>query len=331
MRIILTGAGGMVGSNILSHLLKNTDHEITCIASWKHKGEPWRILDDANYQEHKERVTIMTHDLVSPFTKTQVEQLKGHEIVLNIASESHVDRSITDPVDFVNNNVNLALNMLELAREIKPKLFLQFSTDEIYGQAPLGHNHKEWEAVIPSNPYAASKAAQEAIAISYWRTYGVPLVITNGMNIFAENQDFEKYIPLCVKRALSGEKISIHGYPDGKTAGSRFYIHARNVADAILHIMDNVTPTMYPDVDRPERFNIVGEKEIDNLALAQMIAGFLDKELNYEIVDFHSSRPGHDCRYALDGERLEKAGWKPKINFEESLKRTVLALAKKVK
>lgn len=330
MKILLTGAGGMVGSNILSHLLKNTDHEVVCICSWKHRGLPKRILDDANYQANKERVTIITHDLVSPLTEDVKAKIGKVDIILNIASESHVDRSITDPVNFTLNNVNLALNMLEYAREVKPKLFLQFSTDEVFGQAPVGVNHDEWASIIPSNPYAASKASQEAIAISYWRTYGVPVIITNTMNVFAQNQDFEKFIPLCVRKILKGETISIHSYPDKKTAGSRFYIHARNVASAILHIVDNIEPKLYPEVERPERFNIVGEKEVDNLTLAQMIADVLEKPLNYELVDFHSSRPGHDCRYALSGERLAKAGWTPSKSFEESLVSTVKDLAKQV-
>jgi dTDP-glucose 4,6-dehydratase len=321
--IFLTGAGGFVGSHVLSHLLKHTNHDIVCVCSWRHRGAPYRILDDENYQAHKERVKIVTHDLVSTFTEDVKRQIGKPDIILNIASDSHVDRSITDPVTFIQNNTNLVLTMLEFAREVKPELFLQFSTDEVYGQAPIGVDHAEWSPIVPSNPYSASKAAQEAIAISYWRTYGVPVIITNTMNVFGERQDAEKFVQLCIDRAVSGEKIYIHAYPDGKTAGSRFYIHARNVADAVLHIMDNVKPVMYPDSELPERFNVVGEKEVDNLTMAQMIAEMVGKPLNYELVDFHSSRPGHDCRYALDGKKLAEAGWTPKVSFEDSLKRTV--------
>jgi len=323
MKILLTGAGGFVGSHILSHFLKNTRHEIVCICSWKHRGAPYRILDDANYQANKERVKIITHDLISPFTEDVKNEIGFPDIIINIASESHVDRSITDPVPFIKNNVDLMLTMLEFAREVSPKLFLQFSTDEVYGQAPIGYNHREWSPIIPSNPYSASKASQEALAISYWRTYKIPVIITNTMNVFGERQDKEKFIQLVIDKVQKGEKVTIHGYPDGKTAGSRFYIHARNVADAILHIINTVNPSMYPDVDRPDRFNVVGEKEVDNLTLANLIASYVGKPLKYKMVDFHSSRPGHDCRYALDGEKLAKIGWTPKVSFEESLKRTV--------
>ncbi len=322
-RILLTGAGGFVGSHVLSHLLKNTNHDIVCVCSWKHKGAPYRILDDENYQAHKDRVTIVTHDLTAPFTVDVIQKIGRADIVLNIASESHVDRSIDDPVEFIQNNVNLVLNMLDWATVFKPKLFLQFSTDEIYGQAPIGVNHKEWSPIIPSNPYSASKACQEAIAISYWRTYGVPVIITNTMNVFGERQDKEKFVSLCIDKALSGEKLTIHSYPDGVTPGSRFYIHARNVADAVLFIMNNVEAKMYPDYDMPERLNIVGEKEVDNLTMAKLISGYVGKPLNYELVNFHSSRPGHDCRYSLDGSKLAELGWKPKLSFEESLNNTI--------
>jgi dTDP-glucose 4,6-dehydratase len=331
MRILLTGAAGFVGSHVLSHLLKETDHEILCVCSWEHKGEPSRILDDANYQQNKDRVRIITHDLTAPFTQEQMDNMGEIDFIFNIASESHVDRSVTHPVEFIQNNVKLVLTMLELARVKKPKTFLQFSTDEVYGQAPLGVNHKEWSPIVPSNPYSASKAAQEAIAISYWRTYNVPLIITNGMNIFGERQDVEKFIPLCVDKVSKGEAISIHSYPDGKTAGSRFYIHARNVADAMLFILNNVEAKLYPEAEMPERFNIVGEVEMDNLTLAKMIAELVGKPLKYDMVNFHSSRPGHDCRYALDGTKLAETGWKPKVSFEESLRRTVDFQLHKVK
>jgi dTDP-glucose 4,6-dehydratase len=284
---------------------------------------PYRILDDLNYQNNMDRVKIITHDLTAPLTEDVKEQIGQPEVILNIASDSHVDRSITHAAEFIENNVKLAINMLEYAREVKPKMFLQFSTDEVYGQAPVGVNHKEWSPIVPSNPYSASKAAQEAIAISYWRTYSVPVIITNTMNVFGERQDKEKFVQLCIDKVNNGEKISIHSYPDGKTAGSRFYIHARNVADAVKFIMDNVKPRMYPKYELPERFNVVGEKEVDNLTMAQMIAKIVGKPLNYELVNFHSSRPGHDCRYALDGTKLAEYGWKPRVSFEDSLKRTV--------
>lgn len=315
-KLLLTGASGLVGSHILKHLLETTDYEIICPCSWEHKGNPENIPKDP-------RVKVITHDLQALFPEAMVEKLMGVDIILNVASDSHVDRSISDPVPFVRNNMNVALTILELARQIKPKLFLQFSTDEVYGSVPENYSSKEWDSIVPSNPYSASKAAQEALAISYWRTYKVPVVITNTMNVFSSTQDWEKFIPLCVKRIEEGGEIKIHAYPDKKRAGTRFYIHGDSVAEAIKFIMDNVTPPQHPESELPERINIVGDEEVDNLSLALTIGKFLGKEVKYEMVDFHSARSGHDLRYALDGSKLAEMGWKPTDDFNESLNKTV--------
>jgi dTDP-glucose 4,6-dehydratase len=135
------------------------------------------------------------------------------------------------------------------------------------------------------------------------------------MNCYGERQHPEKFIPSTIRKVLSGEKVIIHSNPARTKAGSRFYIHARNVADAINFLLDNGP--------NKEKFNIVGEKEVDNLALAKFIANTLSKELNYELVDFHGSRPGHDLRYALDGDKMKSMGWEPPINFEDSLTKTI--------
>lgn len=320
MRVLLTGASGFVGSHVLQHLLENTDWHIVCIASWKHKGLPERILEVLDGQD-RSRVTIITHDLESPITAKTAERIGRIDFILNLASQSHVERSITDPVPFVQNNVNLMLNMLEFARKVQPRVFLQFSTDEVYGPAPDEKDFPEWSTILPSNPYSASKAAQEALAISYWRTYGVPVIITNCMNIFGEMQDPEKYMALIIRNVQKGEDVPVHGKPDA--IGSRYYLHARNVADAIMYILRTLPPEMYPDTDRPSRYNIVGDVEMDNLNLALTVATMMGKPLRYHLVDFHSVRPGHDRRYALDGTKLQDLGWKAPLSFEESLRRYI--------
>jgi dTDP-glucose 4,6-dehydratase len=265
---------------------------------------------------------------------------------MNVASESHVDRSITDPSGFVQNNVALMLNVLEVARATGPRLLLQMSTDEVYGPAYGEHRHAEWEPAIPSNPYSASKAAQEAIAISYWRTYSVPVVLTNTMNILGEMQDSEKFLPMIVRKLRDREPVTVHTAPDG-TPGSRFYLHARNLADAWLYLTRRYCEThdiqtlagdvyrapdrlaMYADgAVRPDRFHIVGEREVANTELVRMVGGFmgLDKDTVDGLikpVSFHSSRPGHDLRYALDGARMASIGWEPPVPLEKSLETTV--------
>ncbi len=321
-RVLLTGASGFFGSHLLRHLLMNTDWEIVCIVSWKHKGTPERIENAWNGMD-KERVTIIRHDLEAALTEYTKKRLGHIDYILNIASNSHVNRSIEDPVPFITGNVQLVLTMLELARELKPDLFLQFSTDEVYGPAPEGVNYKEGSPMRPSNPYSASKAAMENIAFSYWRTYGIPVVTTNTMNLLGQTQDAEKYPAQLIRKINKGEVVTVHGKPDD--IGSRFYIHARNAADAVLFIVNNLPPKHYKEdiVIELDQYNIVGETELNNLELAQMTARLMGKELKYEFVDFHAARAGHDRRYALSGEKLKSLGWKPPEDFEKSLAHTI--------
>lgn len=321
-RVLLTGHGGFVGSHTLIHILLNTDWEVVGIDSFKHKGVTDRVREIL-YESHPElvdRFKSFRHDLTAPFTEVLIEDIGHIDYIINMASESHVDRSITDPVPFVENNVSLVLNMMELARKIKPDKFIQISTDEVYGPAPEAH-HKEWEVYKPSNPYSASKAAQESICYSYWRTYGVPIIITNTMNIIGEMQDPEKFVPMIIRKVYSGQTVSIHVDGDGNP-GSRFYLHARNQADALLFILNNIPAVQYGNGELP-KFNVVGELELNNLEIAELIADIIGTPLKYEFVDWHSARPGHDSRYALDGTKLAQAGWKPPMPLIDSLTKTI--------
>lgn len=323
-RLLLTGASGFIGSHFLEHVLTNTDWHVVCIASWQHKGTPERIEEVLRGNpEWRHRVTVITHDLTSPIPERTKKRIGQCEYIVNFAAESHVDRSIEEPMPFIKNNVDLALNMLEFAREYPCKSFVQISTDEVYGVAPDGVNHTEWSPIIPSNPYSASKAAQEAIAVSYWRSFGVPVVITNTMNNFGEMQDAEKYVSQLIRKIAAGETVTVHGREG--YIGSRYYLHARNHADAVLYILKNLPPRPYTEDDTimPDRYNVVGDVEMDNLSIAQLVAGMMDKELKYELTDFHKTRPGHDRRYALDGSKLKSLGWIPPLDFNTSLKRCI--------
>ena len=320
-RVMITGTSGFFGSHLLRHLMVNTDWEFVCPASWTHKGTPERVENAIDGMD-KDRVTIITHDLTAPFTEITKKRIGKIDIILNIASNSHVHRSIENPGEFIIGNTLIAYNMLEYAREVKPELFLQFSTDEVYGDAPIGVDHPEWATIRPSNPYSASKACQEAVAFSYWRTYNVPVIITNTMNIFGETQDPEKYLAQLISKIHAGTEVTVHGAVGN--IGSRYYLHARNAADAVKFIVDNVKPVLHGDgVDRPERFNIVGDIEQDNLELAHLVAKLMGKELKYKLEDYHATRPGHDRRYALDGGKLKALGWKAPVEFEPSLKKYI--------
>jgi dTDP-glucose 4,6-dehydratase len=314
---LITGCSGFIGSHALEYYLENTDWDIICPNSWRHKGTPERITEVI--EGYEDRVTVLTHDLTVPFTDITIKRLPKIDYIINFASESHVNRSITEPAPFILNNVNLLLTMLELARVVKPEVFIQVSTDEVYGSAPEGVRFPEWSEIIPSNPYAGSKCAQEAIAISYWRTYGVPLIITNTVNNFGERQDTEKYLALLIKKIEAGEKVSVHGTKEYN--GARFYLHAKNHASAIKHMIDTNQVKLYEDgkVKQPQRFNITSDDEISNIDMAKLVAEIMDKPLDYEFTDYHASRPGHDRRYGLDGSKLKETGWELEFPLKTSL------------
>jgi dTDP-glucose 4,6-dehydratase len=316
---LISGGTGFIGHHLIDYLLDETDWRLTALDSLTYAGNPDKVRLDP-------RLRIVYHDLRAPLDP---ERTGPVDYVFNLASSSHVEHSITAPAPFIANNVAIATTMLDWARQVMPELFIQFSTDEVYGPAPEGIEHAEWSTILPSNPYAASKAAQEAIAIAYWRTYDVPLVITNTMNVFGENQHPEKFVPKVAEHVRVGAAVPIHGEQvNGEwRSGSRHWVYARDVAEAMHFIATHVMPERYPSTDRPTRYNVVGTEEANNYDLASRIADVLGKPLHVEWVDFHRTRPGHDRRYALDGRKLAQRGWTPRIGVTEGLRRTVTALA----
>ena len=192
-RVLLTGVGGFIGAHCVEYFLKNTDWFIIGLDSFRHKGTYSRLSEVEGYDP--DRIQLLRHDLSVPIDTQLENRIMGRRIndrgqtvdtkldyIINMASDSAVERSVADPGWCWRNNCELIYNMLELARRVKPKIFFQVSTDEVYGDCPEDYAHPEWDVIMPSNPYAASKAAQEALAISYWRTYDVPVVLTNCMN-----------------------------------------------------------------------------------------------------------------------------------------------------
>jgi dTDP-glucose 4,6-dehydratase len=316
MKIIITGGCGFIGHHFVEHIFKNTDWEIIIFDKLSYASNGFERLRDTDTLNNS-RVKVFTNDLTQSLPEGIIKEIGSNiDYIVHIAAETHVDNSIKDPKLFIDNNINSTLNMLEYAKLLPNlKMFFYFSTDEVFGPALGDTLFKEWDRHKPTNPYSASKSAAEQICISYENTYKIPLMIVNVMNAFGERQHVEKFIPLCIKKLLNNEKIYIHSYPDKKTSGTRFYIHARNIADAVLFLIKNGTIG--------EKYNISGEREVSNLEMAQMIAKFMNKELDYELIDFHSSRPGHDLRYGLDGSKLFNMGFILPINFEESLRKTV--------
>lgn len=325
-RLLLTGIAGSIGIHTLAHIMRETDWHVVGIDSFNHRGWSDRLVN--HFRAHGEdlmRTTIVTHDLSAPFSELTKKKIGHIDYIISMASLSDVEASIQAPLEFFQNNTAIVLNLLEYARECKPEAFIQISTDEVYGPT-TGKNdgYEEWATLIPSNPYAASKAAQEMAAIAWWRSYGIPLIITNTMNNFGEMQSGSKY-PVMIQKAIAkGDTVTIHGSESGEI-GSRSYIHSRNFADALIFLLKNVKPHIHEPgkVDRPDRFHIAGDQQVDNLELAKLIASLMGKELKYEITDFHKNRPGHDPHYGLNADKIRKLGWKSPVSFEESLANTI--------
>lgn len=327
-RVLLTGASGSIGIHMIAHIMHNTDWGIVALDSFvkEHKGRFDRITEVCrDHPDWLPRIQVFYHDLNAPITKREIDRIGHIDYVLNLASSSDVQGSIDDPIPFVKNNINIIMNMLEYAKEIKPEVFLQFSTDEVYGATKKdSKGHKEWDTILPSNPYSASKACQEALSIAYWRSFGLPLVITNTMNNFGEMQGSAKFPVIIQKNIEKGEVTKVHSVSNGEI-GTRYYIHSRNAADAVLFILKNVKPIIHQagELDKPVRFNVVGDKQVDNLELVKIISELMGKEAKTELVYFHKSNPGHDSHYGLDGTKLKELGWETPVSFEESMKSTI--------
>lgn len=330
-RILITGGCGFIGHHLCEAVLKNTDWDIVILDRLNYASNGFDRLRDINVFDDK-RVLVLAADFTKPIEQGLAQEIGDVNYIVHMGAETHVDNSIKNPEPFVMSNMVGTMYMLDFAKTLSNlKWFVQFSTDEVYGPAPEGIDYKETDRLNSTNPYSASKAGSEQLAQAYANCYNLPVMVTNTMNVFGERQHPEKFIPNTIRKVRDGEKVIIHSNKDKTKAGTRFYIHARNVAAAVLHLINSVEfkseDKYYIDEQGlPQytyRFNIVGEKEVDNLTLAKLIAQFVGKELIYEMVDFHSSRPGHDLRYALNGEKLAKFGWLPPVSFEDSLDKTV--------
>ena len=337
-KVLITGGTGFVGHHLTEHILKNTDWDVVILDRIDTASNPNRILGIDHIDQYMHRFKFLWWDLKAELNSLICNQLGGpFDYIFHLAAGSHVERSIEDPMSFFQDNCIGTINILQYTRQhlTKDGRFLYFSTDEVFGPAPMDASftgYKEWDRLNPNNPYAAAKAAAEMAVISFSHTYRIPCVMTNTMNIYGERQHPEKYVPLVIGKVLKGEKLFIHANKDCTQAGKRHYLHARNISAATLWVIQN--GELLNGSAKHGRYNIVGEIEMDNLELANLIEqyvydwqneqwGYITGPLQYELVDFHSSRPGHDLRYALDGTHLAEAGFSYPVSFHDSLRKTV--------
>ena len=327
-KVLITGGAGFISHHIIAHIIKHTDWQIVTIDRLDISGNLNRlheILEQFSIDE-KKRLKIVFHDLKAEINSQISSEIGNPDIILHLAAASHVDRSIVYPMEFVQDNVVGTVNLLDFARKLNNlERFVYFSTDEIFGNAPEGISYSEYDRYNSTNPYSASKASAEEFCVAYENTYKLPIYITHTMNVFGERQHPEKFIPMTIQRVRDSEKVLIHSNEEKTKAGSRHYIHAQDVADGLMFILNLKNYIHQGDFGNAKcpKFNLVGPEEIDNLSLAEKIANAQNKKLIYELIDNHSSRPGHDLRYSLSSDLLKSLGWEPKIKLSKRIEEVV--------
>lgn len=313
MRILLTGASGFVGAHMLKELLSVDKYEIICPVTYKHGGNLGRIpaLLEGKISTNYTLIELDLADVNS------VEQLVDidFDVIINFASESHVDRSIKNPLVFFHNNIDLMINLLEISRIKRINHFVHISTDEVYGSLPIGSINNEWQFPHrPSNPYSASKSSQESLAMAYCKTFNVPITIVNSTNLIGEAQNREKFLPKTISKMISGELIYIDT-DDANKVGSRRYLYAGDLARAVHLIINNINSQDTP----PRKFHISGNEEYSNLDIVNLVGSLLDIKPNIE--NRISPRPGYDLRYELSSDKIRSFGWQESESIKHYVER----------
>ncbi|MFH1257057.1 MAG: dTDP-glucose 4,6-dehydratase [Candidatus Diapherotrites archaeon] len=301
--VLVTGGAGFIGSNFVRFLLKKYSKvKVVNLDKLTYAGN----LDNLKGLEENKNYKFIKGDICD--AKTVEKAMKGCDVVVNFAAESHVDRSIEDPASFLRTDVFGTYVLLEEARKQKVERFVQISTDEVYGSVEQGSS-KETDALMPRNPYSASKAAADRLAYSFYATYELPVVITRSSNNYGPYQYPEKIIPLFITNLLRGKKVPLYG--DGKN--SRDWLYVEDNCEAIDLVLSKGK--------NGEAYNIGAGNEVENVKLTEMILEALGK--GKESIEFVKDRLGHDRRYSLDCGKIEGLGWKPKAEFKKKLVETV--------
>jgi dTDP-glucose 4,6-dehydratase len=315
--MLVTGGCGFIGANFIRYLLEESDYtgRIVNMDKLTYAGNPDNL--SGVKENFSDRYFFCKADICD---KAEIENIfDDYEIdsVCHLAAESHVDRSIVSPDDFIKSNILGTFNLLEVSRERmeRIKLFHHISTDEVFGSLGKEGYFTEDTSYRPNSPYAASKASSDHIVRAYHKTYGLPLTVSNCSNNYGPYQFPEKLIPLIILNALEGKNLPVYG--DGKNI--RDWLFVRDHCIAIWAIMQRGKIG--------ETYNIGGNNEMENIKLVQMICDFLDKHIgrsHRDLITFVKDRPGHDMRYAIDsGKIMNELGWAPEESFETGLKKTI--------
>lgn len=302
--VLVTGGAGFIGSNFVHRFLERCPKAHVV------------VLDALTYAGRRENLagipeaslTFVHGDIRDP--EAVARAMKGCDFVLNFAAESHVDRSIETPGEFIQTDVYGVFVLAEEARRVGVKRFIQVSTDEVYGEVLEGHSTEAW-ALNPRSPYAASKAGGDRLAYAYWCTYGLPVVVTRCSNNYGPRQYPEKLVPLFVTNAIDDEALPVYG--NGRN--TRDWLHVDDHCSALITLMS------FPGIEG-ETFNIGAQHELDVLTITDTLLALLGKPRS--LVNHVEDRPGHDRRYAVDSGKLTRmTGWKPVVTFEQGIRQTV--------
>ena len=327
MEILITGGCGFIGSNFIRHILETReDVNIINIDKLTYAGNLANLSDVEKDYAH--RYLFIKGDIGEKEVINQIFEESEIDWVVNIAAESHVDRSIMEPEAFVHTNIYGTFNLLEATRRLwtlntqarsKRRCFLHISTDEVYGSLGESGYFTEQSPYDPSSPYSASKASSDHMVRAYYRTYGLPTIITNCSNNYGPYQFPEKLIPLMINNAIKGEELPVYG--DGENI--RDWLYVVDHCTALSTVLERGIPG--------ESYNIGGNCEKRNKDVVNLICDFLDERVGLlndhprrQLIRFVTDRPGHDRRYAIDSSKIIKElDWQPSVSFDQGIQLTI--------
>lgn len=305
MKILVTGGAGFIGSNFIRLILRETSHEVFNLDALTYAGN----LENLKEVEQNKNYQFIKGDIREQELVEKILRKEQIEALVNFAAESHVDRSILDPQSFLQTNYFGTAVLLECIRKFPVRIFLQISTDEVYGPILKGLSRED-SALNPSSPYSASKAGADLLCLSYHRTFGLPIVIARLSNNYGPYQFPEKLIPLFITNALEDKPLPVYG--DGLYV--RDWIFVEDACQALLLILE--------EGKAGQIYNVGGGNERTNFEVTEMILRELKKPKR--LIKYVEDRPGHDRRYALDSGKLKKElGFAPSVSFERGLRLTI--------
>ncbi len=319
--LLVTGGSGFIGSNFIRYLLRSCDFKgrIINVDKLTYAGNPENLADLE--KEYQSRYVFIKADICDMNAMDSVFKDYSIDAVCHFAAESHVDRSISGPSDFIRTNIVGTFNLLECARKYKEglNLFHHISTDEVFGSLGTEGLFTEETSYKPNSPYSASKASSDHLVRAYFKTYGIPVTISNCSNNYGPYQFPEKLIPLMILNALSETPLPVYG--DGKNV--RDWLYVKDHCSAIKLIMEKGK--------KGETYNIGGNNEMENIRIVELLCDYIDHvekpkkhKTRRELIKFVTDRPGHDKRYAIDSTKIQNnLGWRPEESFETGLEKTI--------